>query len=116
MMMRLTVPIKDASLYPDNWKWIRSRILLRAQDRCEGSPKYPDCRAQNYKPHPVTGSKVVLTVAHLNRELPLNNGEENLRAWCQRCHLTYDAGFHANNARATRRSRKAMRELFPEAP
>lgn len=91
-------------LYPKDWKAIRERILFRASHVCEGSPKYPDCRAHNYRPHPVTGSKVVLTIAHLDHN-PRNNHPDNLRAWCQRCHLTYDAKFHAKNASKTRKNK-----------
>jgi len=43
---------------------------------------------------------------------PENCDDENLRAWCQRCHLTYDAKHHAQNAYATRRGRKADGDLF----
>ena len=38
-------------------------VLLRAHHHCEGSPFYPLCRAENHRPHPVTGSFVILTVA-----------------------------------------------------
>jgi hypothetical protein len=91
-------------LYPPRAEWqeIRRRILARAGNCCEGSPRFPDCRARNHEPHPVTGSKVVLTMAHLGQD-PRDNREEGLRAWCQRCHLTYDAAQHAE----TRRLRRA---------
>jgi hypothetical protein len=39
-------------------------VRKRSGNRCEGSPLYPDCRAVNGQPHPVTGSRVVLTTAH----------------------------------------------------
>lgn len=104
------MPIKDASLYPINWQGIRNRIIARACNRCEGSPQYPDCSAENGKLHPETGSRVVLTVAHLDHN-PSNCAESNLRAWCQRCHLTYDAKQHARNAAKTRKGRKAIRDL-----
>jgi 5-methylcytosine-specific restriction endonuclease McrA len=84
--------------YPKNWKEIRAKILDRAGHCCEGSPAYPDCRAVNYEPHPVTGSKVILTIAHLNPPVE-DCSEENLRAWCQRCHLLYDIKIHTNNRR-----------------
>ncbi len=85
----------DYNQYPTNWKTeIRPNILARARNRCEGSPKYPGCRVKNYNPHPVTGSKVVLTIAHLDHDVK-NNKASNLRAWCQRCHLTYDAKYRA---------------------
>jgi 5-methylcytosine-specific restriction endonuclease McrA len=88
--------------YPDNWRDIRRDILIRAANRCEGSPQYLNCRAADRQPHPVTGSKVVLTIAHLDHDTN-NSDPANLRAWCQRCHLTYDGRHHA----ATRRRKKA---------
>jgi hypothetical protein len=88
------MPIKDLARYPPHWKEISKAIRARAGNRCEGSPKYPDCRAFNGKPHPVTGSRVVLTVAHIDHD-PGNCEPDNLRAWCQRCHLTSDARHHA---------------------
>ena len=101
----------DWSKYPDNWREIRARVLARAGNKCEGSPIYPDCRAENGRPHPVTGSRVVLTIAHLDHN-PDHNDLDNLRAWCQRCHLTYDAQQHARNARNTRRNRRAVGDLL----
>ena len=98
--------------YPKDWSEIRSAVLARAGNCCEGSPRYPACRAENWRPHPITGSGVVLTVGHLDH-VPENNELENLRAWCQRCHLTYDAKHHAENARATRRKALNNLELFP---
>lgn len=75
----------DYNKYPDNWQDIRTRILFRAKNRCEF------CRARNYEPHPVTGSKVILTVMHLDHD-PENEKiqDKRLRAACQRCHLNYD--------------------------
>jgi len=101
--------------YVEDWEeisvWVR---FERAGGRCEGSPRYPYCRAVHGAPHPVTGNMVVLTVAHLDHD-PGNNAPENLRAMCQRCHLTYDAALHARHAAETRR-RKAIEagqlELF----
>ena len=85
------MPIKPENKhrYPADWKLIRARILKRAKNRCEGSPDYFWCDVENGKPHPETGSRVVLTVAHLDH-IPENCQPENLRAWCQRCHLNYD--------------------------
>lgn len=96
----------DYSKYPDNWKEISQRIRFdRAQGKCEF------CGAVNYQPHPETGSKVILTVAHLDHDTT-NNDESNLAALCQRCHLRYDADYHATNAKRTRNSKRrtALRE------
>lgn len=92
----------DYAKYPPFWKKLSEHIrFVRADNICEGSPKYPDCKAKNGNPHPITGSKVVLTVAHLDHDIS-NNRFSNLKAMCQRCHLTYDAIHHAKNARETR--------------
>lgn len=101
----------DRKRYPANWEEIRAQILERAGNRCEGTPQYPDCRAENYKPHPVTGSKVVLTIAHYLNEDPQDVRPENLRALCQRCHLTYDAQLHARHAAETRRAKRERGQL-----
>ena len=98
-------------LYPRDWKSIRAHVLERAKHRCEGSPAYPECRAINYHLHPITGSRVVLTIAHLNHD-ETESDPEQLRAWCQRCHLTYDAKHHAKNARVTRLLRIGQFDLF----
>lgn len=79
--------------YPKEWPEISLSLRIRRGWRCEGSPAYPDCRADNGKPHPVTGSLVVLTVAHLDHT-PENCEVDNLRVWCQRCHLYYDRDRH----------------------
>lgn len=91
------------------WKAIREKVKERSGDVCEGSPAYPECRAPNGEPHPVTGSKVVLTVAHLDH-MPENSDLDNLRHWCQKCHNTYDAPRRADNRR---RNQKLTRDLFP---
>jgi hypothetical protein len=112
---------ENRARYPKDWKEIRRRILERAGDRCEGSPRYPDCRAPNgsiikrrvdceYGEVTIERS-VVLTIAHLDHT-PENCADDNLRAWCQRCHLTYDAKHHALNAAKTRRRKLKNGELF----
>jgi hypothetical protein len=101
----------DRRKYPKDWDRISRYIrFTRASGRCEGSPAYPHCRAQHGKPHPVTGSIVVLTVAHLDHD-PTNNDLDNLAALCQRCHLTHDAAQHAANARTTRHRRQRHAQL-----
>lgn len=106
-MARVTV----AKGYPANWKAIRARILTRAGNCCEGSPPYPDCRAPNGQPHPVTGSKVVLTIAHWPDPAPGNVSDRNLRSACQRCHLAMDRPHHLAVQRKNRAERK--RRLQP---
>jgi 5-methylcytosine-specific restriction endonuclease McrA len=97
----------DMTRYPVDWKTISLRIRTRDGWRCKW------CQADNGKPHPETGSRVVLTVAHLGAPLPdgtpgdkhnkLDVRDENLAALCQRCHLRFDADEHRENAAKTRR-------------
>lgn len=83
------MPIKPENVdrYPGHWAR-RSRFVRfhRARNMCEW------CRALNYKPHPVTGSKVVLAVAvaHVYDHRPENASLLNLAALCQRCHNRHD--------------------------
>ena len=95
-----------SQLWRDLIEWVR----LRSGNRCEGSPAYPDCRAENGKPHPVTGSIVVLTVAHVQHSLD-RNGPKDLKHWCQRCHNTHDAPFRARN-RAIRERLERRRHIL----
>lgn len=81
----------DYKEYPENWlSEIRPRILKRADNRCEW------CGAENYNPHPITGSRVILTISHENHDKS-NNKDSNLNALCQRCHLRHDIQRHIQN-------------------
>lgn len=136
------MPIKPENWdrYPPNWADIRADILKRADNCCEqckvpngatimrGTGQDADtymnddaevfgalngallgrCRMDEYEGRPV---RIVLTIAHLDHT-PENCAPANLRAWCQRCHLAYDAEHHRRNAAKTRRDRKAMADLF----
>lgn len=114
--------------YPDDWPSISRRIRTeRANDQCEcdgrcngrscaaprGTTLVKDrCQARNGQPHPITGSMVVLTVAHLDHT-PENCDDANLLAMCQACHLSYDADHHAETRAAVRSAELA--DLY-EAP
>ena len=110
----------DYSEYPEDWKEISEYIrFTRAGNKCE------TCGAENYKPHPVTGSKVVLTVAHIRHEksdvrynkekYDPEDKENNLVAECQRCHLYRDKDLHARNRKYGRdHAGKHQRNLFED--
>jgi hypothetical protein len=82
------MPIRpeNKARYPADWK-LRSLFVrtYRAKNRCEW------CGAENGKPHPVTGSKVVLTTAHVFDHRPEAASLLNLAALCQKCHNGHDA-------------------------
>jgi N6-adenosine-specific RNA methylase IME4 len=117
------MPIRpeNKSRYPAEWSAISLRIRkVRAGDRCEcqgecGHDHAGRCPEVNGQSHSITGSGVVLTVAHLD-DTPEHCADENLRAMCQRCHLAYDRDHHVANLRATHSRRRiaalANGELF----
>ena len=109
MTMSAIVPIKpeNKARYPKDWK-LRSHFVrhIRAKNRCEW------CHAHNGGRHPITGSTVVLTVAHVFDHRPEAASLLNLAALCQRCHLAHDQAHHLATARQTRRAKKAIRDLF----
>ncbi len=82
------MPIRpeNSGRYPKDWA-LRSRFVrfVRARGRCEW------CGAAHGNPHPVTGSTVVLTCAHVYDKRPEACSLLNLAALCQRCHLAHDA-------------------------
>lgn len=131
---------ENKARYPKNWKEISKRIRFeRAGGKCEkcsapngeliargvasdaGTYMLSDgkvfceetgehlgyAKGSEYNAKRLTN--VVLTVAHLDHQ-PENNAEENLKALCQKCHLTHDADHHKATRAKTRRSH--TKELF----
>lgn len=103
----MTLTWKQRAAYGPDWPTITRDIRVRAEERCECTGECDwgphmlhvnnadrlteRCPAMNGYPSPLTGSVVVLTVAHLD-----HNGHEGvhdpdrLKAMCQGCHLSYD--------------------------
>ena len=108
------MPIKPQykPLYGKHWKPLSLEIRGgRAHWQCEW------CGAQHGAAHPITGAKVVLTVAHLD-QIPGNNDRANRAALCQRCHLNYDRDTNQQAARRTRALKRQRRQpsLFNVEP
>jgi hypothetical protein len=103
-----SVPIRleNKHRYPKEWPLISLWIRVCAGWRCEW------CNAEQGEPHPITGSKVVLTVAHVLDPSPENVAPGNLAALCQRCHLNHDRNHHVAEAAKTRRRRMHTAEMF----
>ena len=70
------------------------------------------CTARNGQPHPITGSRVVLTVSHHLDHQPENCDDDNLRAMCQKCHLNYDAEEHRRSRRERQRAQASVGDLL----
>jgi hypothetical protein len=88
--------------YPRDWA-LRSRFVreVRAKNRCEW------CGAENGKPNPETGSKVVLTCAHVYDHRPEAASLLNLAALCQRCHNRHDSAMR-RSGRLSRRQKECL--------
>lgn len=101
------MPIRpeNKARYPKDWPAISRAIRDRAGNKCE------DCGVENYSIR--DGSKIVLTVAHLDHT-PENCEPENLKAWCQRCHNRYDAPMRAQGIKDRKRKTAAVGDLFCE--
>lgn len=122
----------DYSKYPSDWHEISRQIRFeRARSVCEctgecgtdhhkeSEPEideiYRDlaitlapnrCQAMNAGDHPITNSRVVLTVAHLCQCEPKCSDKAHLKAMCQRCHLRLDIESHVRNARRNRQQKR----------
>lgn len=127
---------------PANWQEIRAEIMERADGKCEqckvpngstvvrGAGADADtymldeegqvydastgellgrCRMSDYEVGRITRVVLALTrLEHGNDDF----GPTNLKALCQRCRLTHSAVPHKAAAAQTRRSRKAIADLF----
>ena len=93
------MPIRpeNKARYPKDWK-LRSKFIrfYRAKNHCEW------CGCENYQPHPITGSKVILTVAHVYDDRPEASDFLNLAALCQKCHNSHDSKSRLANRRANK--------------
>lgn len=95
--------------YPDDWA-IRSVFVrfIRARGKCEF------CQAEHLHPHPITGSRVILTTAHLYNKQPEAASLLNLKALCQRCHLNLDKDDHKLARAANARAASPQIDLYDE--
>lgn len=123
----IVMPIKpeNREKYPKDWQQIRERILLRSGDTCE------QCGVANYAvgARGLSGAwynvdeiesmscmdaeqifgeypkliVVVLTIAHLCHDERCAD-ESHLKAWCQKCHNSYDVPHRKRNAAVTSRA------------
>lgn len=124
------MPPCDYSKYPPNWKTeIRPVVLLRAKNCCEecgienysvgyrdSTGEFKKChnwlyKESQYTPEGFKVIKIVLTIAHIDHDIT-NNDPANLKALCQRCHLSLDRDQHRQSSRKTINKKKGLQELF----
>lgn len=129
------MPIRpeNKARYPKNWRAIRERILARSANNyepAEDAIAWPHCElcgvpdrmwiertADGWTPtlHDLDDAVyIVLTIAHLSDEIE-DCSDENLRAWCQRCHNRYDAPKRAAGIKARAHATRAVGDLFCHA-
>lgn len=132
------MPIRDKTLYADNWREISLAVRERAGNRCETcgvanyalGHRYEDgefvwLKTGNSYSEARESAKImnlfspslhiiviVLTVHHKDFD-PGNNDPDNLICLCQYHHNIADLAHRQRNARATRQARRAAGSLFP---
>ena len=96
-----------AARYPRDWK-LRSYFVrfVRARGRCEW------CAAEHGQLHPLTGSIVVLTAAHVFDDRPEAASLLNLAALCQKCHNGHDMERRAQRRRDRHEQLSGQLNLF----
>jgi hypothetical protein len=106
----------EACWAPNNYRvervggwWLNPMLGLWIRASAAGSPDVNDAR--RFDPGERHSVWIVLTIAHLNH-VAGDDGDDNLKALCQWCHLNYDKQHHAET-RATRKD--AARPLLREA-
>lgn len=103
------MPIRpeNRNRYPKDWKK-RSYFVrfVRGRGQCEW------CGAKHGDPHPVTGSIVVLTTAHVFRHDPEASELLNLAGLCQLCHNRHDAKMRQRRRRERRIFESGQGVLF----
>ena len=105
----MPIRAENRGRYPPEWAVISLWVRVCASWRCEW------CAAVQGEPHPATGSKVVLTVAHLDHLTgPEDVRPSNLAALCQRCHNRLDGPARAAGIRDRARAALNTGEMFQD--
>lgn len=92
---------------------LRSTVLNRARHACEGSPKFPSCRAKEGEEHPDTGKLTALAMIRLE---PGSAEPDECRMMCTRCVLGFEFPRHKTQDWRTTRAATGNLELFPLEP
>ena len=126
----------DMKKYPADWQKRRERILERAGHQCERcgvpnhavgyrtesgeftEPNYGQKWYQSDTPAELKRQglfRIVLTIAHLIPDGPLDCPDSDLQALCQKCHNALDAPMRARHRKEKAEAARACGSLFMEA-
>lgn len=114
------MPIRpeNRARYPKTWRDMVAAARARSGDRCECLGQCGlvhdggRCNADNGQPHPTTGSKVVLTLAH-EHGVPLEETSiDRMFHACQQCHNRYDAPMRRRGIQERARAASGNGDLF----
>lgn len=116
------MPIRpeNRARYPKTWRAMVVEARARSGDRCECLGQCGlvhaggRCDASNGQPHPSTGSKVVLTLAHEHGVALEETSIARMFHACQQCHNRYDAPVRRAGIRARRKAASADADLFDD--
>ena len=100
------------------WQAMVEAARARGGDRCECDGRCGldheggRCGALNHQPHPTTGSRVVLTLAH-EHGVPLEETSiDRMFHACQQCHNRYDAPMRRAGIQQRAREASAIKDMF----
>ena len=123
----------DMKKYPADWQKRRERILERAKNRCErcgllnGVVGWRDTDGKFWHENRYREDgkefttkelkdkcqfRIVLTIAHLIPDGPLDCPDSELQALCQKCHNALDAPMRARHRKEKAEAAKACGSLF----
>lgn len=114
------MPIRpeNRARYPKTWKAMVAAAGDRSGGQCECDGKCGleheggRCSALNGKPHPTTGSKVVLTLAHEHGVALEETSIDRMFHACQQCHNRYDAPMRRAGIQQRARQALGIQDMF----
>ena len=104
MIYRGSHEMMPAWRYADDPVFVSSRIPFDGSD-------LPGTSWDDFDKRKGDAVRVVLTVAHLNHT-PEDCADENLRAWCQSCHNSYDAPMRRAGTAKRAKADMAIRDMI----
>ncbi len=111
----MPIQAENRDRYPDDWarrsKFVR---FIRARGQCEWVENGQRCPCRHGEISPLTGSRVILTTAHLYDMRPEAASLLNLGALCQLHHLALDRYHHILTAARNRRRRSPQVDLVDQ--